>query len=142
MFDVISNKKNNRDMLDINNFFSEFFPDNFFPNFEGKLMKVDIKENNEAYIFEVEIPGANKEDINLIINEDIITINVTTKSNVAEEKENYIRRERKFGSMSRSFSIPNINKDNINAKYVNGLLHISLPKKGPQQESAKKIDID
>ncbi|MDF2698455.1 MAG: heat shock protein Hsp20 [Haloplasmataceae bacterium] len=141
MFDMISNSKRKNDMLDFNNFFSEFFPD-IYTNIEGKMMRVDIKENDNSYIFDVEIPGANKEDINLVVNEDVLTINVTTKSQVAEEKDNYIRRERKFGSFTRSFSIPYLDKDQINAKYENGVLHITLPKRTNNHEEVKKINIE
>mgnify|MGYP001023249737 CR=1 FL=1 len=121
MFDILTRNRN-RDFYD--SFFDDFLPDAY----EGKLMKVDIRESDTAYILDIEIPGVKKEDIRLITNDDILTINVKREELMTDNNEKYLRKERKFGSMSRSFTIKDIDKDNISAKYLDGILSVNIPK--------------
>jgi HSP20 family protein len=142
MFDIIPNRKRTRDLLDFDNFFSEFYPDNFFPSLEGRMMRLDIKELADRYIFDVELPGVNKEDIELIVVDDVITINVKKQEELTDEQSKYIRKERRYGMLSRSFNIPYVDTENIKAKFENGILHIILPKLTEQTMPQKRIDID
>ncbi len=136
MLDIIT-KNRNHDFYD--QFFSDFYPDSY----DGRLMKVDIRENEESYMLDVEIPGVRKEDIRLITNDDILTINVKRDEIETDRNDKFIRRERKFGSMSRSFTIRDIDQDNIYAKYQNGVLHVLLPKISQEQyERTRTIKID
>lgn len=136
MLDIITRKRN-QDLYD--SFFNDFFPDNY----DGKMMKVDIRENENHYFLDVEIPGVKKENIKLIVNDDILTINIKREEQLSDANEKYIRKERRFGSMSRSFTIRDIDKDNITAKYLNGVLHISLPKLTEEElDRTKTISID
>lgn len=142
MFDILPTRKKTRD-LNFDNFFSEFIPDNFFPGLDAKMMRLDIKENDSSYIFDVELAGVKKENIDLVINDDILTINVKKESETNEQQINYIRNEIKYGSLSRSFAIPNIQKDNIRAKFDNGILQIVLPKiTKDETDYEQKIDIE
>ena len=138
MFDL-KNLKNNPDLANLENFFQDLFPENLFQCFEGKMMRVDIQETENAYILDIDIPGATKEEINLSVNDDIINIHVAKKCEATREEENFLVKERRFGSMSRSFSLPNVDKDHIKATYENGVLHVILPKLNISQ---KKINID
>lgn len=136
MLDLITRNRH-RDFYD--SFFSDFFPDNY----DGKLMKVDIRENDEAYFLDVEVPGVKKENIKIITNDDILTINVKREENETDNNEKYIRKERKFGSMSRSFTIRDIDKDNITAKYSEGMLYIRIPKLTEEQvDKTRTINIE
>lgn len=79
-------------------------------------MKVDIKENEKEYVFEAELPGIKKEEMNIQIDDDRLTISVQKNVQTDEEKDNYIRKERSYSSMTRSFSISNVETDSVNAK--------------------------
>ena len=135
--------KRGRDLLDIDSIFENFFNDSVYPTFYSNsgYMKVDVKENEKEYLIEAEIPGVKKEEINLEIDESRLTISVNKNEQVDEEKDNYIRRERRSSSITRSFAIDNIVPDNTLAKYENGILTITLPKRESSQTVTKKIDI-
>lgn len=107
----------------------------------GSPMRADIREMEKEYVIEAEIPGANKEDIKLDLRDDVLTISVEHTEQVEEEKEQYIRRERKFGSYSRSFQVENVKNEDVTAKYENGILKISLPKDEPGKENRHQIKI-
>jgi len=133
MLDIIK-KDSNREFYD--SFFSDFLPEGY----DGKLMRVDIRENDYAYYLDVEVPGVKKENIKLITNDDILTINIKREES---NNDNYIRRERKLGSMSRSFTIREIDKDNISAKYSEGMLYICIPKLTEEDlDKTRTINID
>lgn len=134
MFNLITNRKRNN-IFDISNFFSDIIPNN-------KFMKLDIKETLTNYEIDVELPGVNKDDINVSLAEDILTISVSKTEDVNDESTKYIRKERKFGSYSRSFSIPNINPELITANYNNGILRLILPKRSELEDSTKIINIE
>ncbi|MFZ5969238.1 MAG: Hsp20/alpha crystallin family protein [Bacillota bacterium] len=133
-----------RDIFDIETMFEEFFSDTFFPSVfsNSGQMKVDIKENDNEYVVEAELPGVNKEDINLELLDERLTISVERNEHVNEERENYIRKERRYGSMSRTFIVPNIDNEKVTAKFENGVLHVNIPKKEPGMTKRNKIDIN
>ncbi len=141
MLDIIPNRKRNSSLFNLNNFFSEFFPDEIFSN-NDRMMKLDIKEYSTSYVFDVELPGVKKEAIDLSIADDILTISVNISEQTSEEDPKYIRKERKHGSYSRSFSIPNIDSENIKANYDNGVLSVTLPKATPQTLPKRNISIE
>lgn len=132
-----------RDLFDIDSIFENFINDAMFPAFYANSgqMKVDIKENEKEYIVEAEIPGVQKDEINLEIDEGRLTISVNKNEEVQEEKENYIRRERRSSVMTRSFVVDNIMAEKVSAKYENGLLSVTLPKKEASLPKTKKIII-
>lgn len=118
----------------------------FEKNFFGKQLaefKTDIRENDNEYILEAEIPGFNKEDIHAEVKDDCLTISAKHEEN-KEEKDNnghYIRRERSYGSYVRRFDVSAVKTDEITAAYQNGVLTLVLPKKKPGMESTRKLDI-
>ena len=123
MFDIV-NRTRNKDFYD--SFFNDFFSDAY----EGKMMKVDIRDQEQVFILDAEIPGVRKEDIKR-----------EEKSFTGNEK--YLRKERKFGSFSRTFTIRDIDKENINARYTDGILTVTLPKlSGEEHVRTKIIKID
>lgn len=107
--------------------------------------RVDISEDEKNIYVSVEVPGASKDDIKVIINsENLLVIKGEKKREFkTEEKErNYIRVERSYGSFQRSFMLPdNVNKDNIKAKFENGILNITLEKLEPEQPKQIEISI-
>lgn len=105
-------------------------------------MRVDIKENEKEYIVEADMPGIKKEEINVELNDDRLTIAVERNEEINEEKENYIRKERRSGSFCRSFYVENVLDDQISAKFENGVLSVVLPKKEAGISKKNKIEIE
>lgn len=101
-------------------------------------MKTDVKETEQGYELDVDLPGFKKEDLKLELTNGYLTIHATRNEN-NDEKDNegkYVRRERYSGSMSRSFYIgENITEEDIKAKFEDGILKMSIPK-----NEAKKVD--
>lgn len=90
---------------------------------------VDIAENPDSYEIHAELPGMREEDINLTLNNNVLTISGEKKREVKEEKDNFVRVERSYGKFERSFSLPNnITGDRVAANYADGVLKITLPK--------------
>ncbi|MBU5315390.1 Hsp20/alpha crystallin family protein [Clostridium bornimense] len=125
------------------NLLSDFFNDDFFTPFykEANAFKADIKETENEYLVEAELPGVKKEDISLEYKDNNLTISAKRDEFINEEKDNYIRRERHYGNFSRSFYVDNINKDDILAKFENGELKIVLPKIEKTSPSSNRIEI-
>ncbi len=120
----------------------EFFGDAFIPTFfTEQPMKADIRETEKEYLIEAEIPGVKKEDIKLELRDDILTLSVEHNEQVNEEKENYIRRERKYGSYSRSFRVGNVRNDAVTAKYTDGILSVTIPKAEIERAKQNTIEI-
>lgn len=139
MFKLVPYRYRNN-TYDIDRIFDSMFEEFFLMNNEE--MKVDIKENEKEYLLEAELPGINKNDINLELRDDILVISAKRKEEIDEEEENYIRKERRYGSISRSFNMNNIDKDKIKAKFDNGILYITLPKLESSIIKSKKIKIE
>ncbi len=102
---------------------------------------VDIRETDEGYILKVDLPGMKKEDIQVDISDNTLTIKGERKIESEAKKEDYVRIERIYGAFSRSFALPpNVDASKIKAKYENGVLELVLPKK--EEAKPKKINID
>ncbi len=129
--------------FDMDRVFDNFFNDSVFPSHFSNSghMKVDISENEKEYILEAELPGVKKDEINLEVNDDRLTIAVSRDEKTEEKKDNYLRRERRTSSMIRSFSLENVASDKITAKHDNGILTLVLPKKEEVTVKGRKIDI-
>lgn len=95
------------------------------------LPSVNIKEDSEGYHVEVAAPGFEKKDFNIEVNNDVLTVSSEKKlENETKNEENFTRREFSYQSFCRSFSLPSIvENDKISAKYDNGILKISIPKR-------------
>ncbi|WP_022670340.1 Hsp20/alpha crystallin family protein [Hippea alviniae] len=102
---------------------------------------VDIYETKDAINIEVEAPGMKQEDIKINLENNTLTIYGERKFEKKEEGKNYYRMERSYGSFSRSFLLPdNVNVEGIKAKYKDGVLTITLPKK--PESKPKEIPIE
>ena len=122
------------------------FMHNFFDNSNTTLpaFRTDIRDAGDEFILEAELPGFEKEDIHLDLKDGILTIAAEHKENAdqKDDKGNYIRRERRYGSFSRSFDVTGIDENGITAAYKNGVLELSLPKAVPVVPEAKRISIE
>mgnify|MGYP005767466277 FL=1 len=142
MFGMIPFSRNDDNFFDIfDNFERKFFGNSnaVLPDF-----RTDIRDAGDRFVLEAELPGFNKEDIHLDVKDGILTIFAQHDENKEEkdDKGGYIRRERRFGSFSRSFDITGIDESHISASYNNGVLELNLPKAVPVEPQAKRIAIE
>ena len=103
--------------------------------------RTDVTDTGEAYKLEAELPGFKKEEIKIDIENDCLTISAERKLDTEEEKTNYIKRERVYGSFSRSFDVSGINVDAIEAAYNDGVLNVTLPKKAAEIPASRRLEI-
>jgi len=124
--------------------FDDFFDDSLFNKKEKNFMKTDIKEKKDKYIIEMDLPGFEKENIKLELNNGYLTITGKQENNIDEEEEKYVHKERFYGECTRSFYVgDNIKEEDIEAEFKNGMLKIDIPKKEEQKEipDTKQIEI-
>lgn len=116
------------------------FDDDFFQvlsNRTSSMPPVNIREDEKNYALELAVPGIDKNNLKIDINEDVLTISSEHKTETGESKDGYKRKEFSYSSFCRSFYIPeNVNRDKIEANYNDGILSVGLPK---QEETKNKI---
>ena len=121
----------------LDDFFDDFTP---MPKMPRMDMKCDIYEKGGNVHIELDVPGFDKNDIKLDVEDGILTVEATRENEKEDEDKNYYRKERVFGSFKRQFTVGNIKEDEINAKFNNGVLKISFPKE-EKKETKKFIKI-
>ena len=135
MANDMMNRRN--DMMDAMNDWFGFprnflgFPRNFFDDTEiENIMQSDVAETDKDYTVKIDMPGMNKEDINVNYKDGFLTVVGSRKSfkDTSDKDKNIIHKERSEGRISRSYRLPNIVASEIHAKYDNGVLTITLPK--------------
>lgn len=136
-----NNNRNLRPYTMADTFFGDDFFSNFFNGFGSSQMNIDVRDEKSKYIIEAELPGVKKEDINIDIDNGVLTLSAETGSDKNEKNDNYVYRERRYGSVSRSFSLDNIDDENIKAQYKDGILTIDLPKKEKERKPNRIVDI-
>ena len=147
MFGMIPFRRNNNAVSNggdyFDQFFNNFFDDDFMmPGYmNGNPFKVDLKESNDAYIIEADLPGVEKGNIDISYDNNYLTISAKRDDTVEENKNNYVRRERRCGELRRSFYVDNVEEDKIDASFENGVLKINLPKKEIVNTNSRKIHI-
>jgi HSP20 family protein len=113
-------------------YMGSIFDDDFFPvmsNNTSSMPAVNIKEDDKRFMLDLAVPGIDKKDLKIDINEDVLTISSETKNESEENKDGYKRKEFSYISFCRSFQIPeNVNREKIEANYKDGILSVSLPK--------------
>ena len=126
------------------NLFDDFFNSAMFPKAEhelyGKhaknLMNTDVREVENGYEIDMNLPGFKKDEVEIQLQDGCLTVSAAKGLDKDEEdkKGRYIRQERYAGSLSRSFYVGDVKKEDIHAKFEDGILHIVLP--APQQQKA------
>lgn len=117
----------------------DFFDDFFSPALKDE-MKCDVYEKDGNYHIELDVPGYDKDDINIECDNGYLTITATKTSESNDESRNYIRRERRTGSFSRSFYVGDLDTETIEAEFKKGTLHVVVPKI-EEKPSKKQISI-
>ncbi|MBD1397309.1 Hsp20/alpha crystallin family protein [Pontibacter sp. JH31] len=138
-------------------FFTDFFSDvdRFFENdlfrmpaqIGRQLMRnmpaTNIRESEKEYTIELAAPGMTKEDFNIDVDEGMLTISSQKEEDNSQVEENFTRREYNYSSFSRSFRLPDaVNAEEIKARYEEGVLKISVPKREESGNNRKRVNID
>ncbi len=103
--------------------------------------RTDVLDTGDAFKLECELPGFKKEDIKLDVENDCLTISAERKAEAKDEKDNYVKRERVYGSFTRCFDVSGINVDGIEASYTDGVLNVMLPKKAAEVPASRRLEI-
>lgn len=145
-------RRNNNHINEYNPFREmEEFERNFFANPFGSFFttqslaefKTDVTDEGDHYLLEADLPGFDKKDIHLDINGDTLSVSAERHSKYEEkDKDKVVRIERSYGSYSRSFDISGVDADGIKAKYDNGVLKLTLPKKHATIPESKRLEIE
>ena len=133
----------------------EMFQDHFNSIFEGNLFPalfeggtetahwrpaVDIYDKDDRLVLRAELPGVDKEDIELDLKERVLTLKGERKNEMEVKKENYFRKEISYGSFQRAFTLPEgVNQDAIKADFKDGILTVEIPK--AEEEKPKRISV-
>ena len=123
--------------------FASVFPGVFDPEVAeaSRSPKVDIFDDGENFVLSAELPGVSKEDLNIDIKDNRLTIKGEKKLENKTEKEGYLRVERSYGVFERTFFLDeNVDRETIKAEYKDGVLRLTLPRK--QDEPSKKIEVN
>lgn len=142
MFGMLPFERNDDNVFDtFDNFARNFFRSS---NTDLPAFRTDIRDAGDRFVLEAELPGFNKEDISLDLKDGILTIRAEHREDKDEKDKqgNYIRRERRYGSFSRSFDVTGIDEGGITAAYNNGILELNLPKAQPAVAETKRIAIE
>ncbi len=119
---------------------SSLFDDDFFPVMSSRsssMPAVNIKEDEKKFTLDLAVPGIDKKDLKIEINEDVLTISSEHQDEKTQENGDFKRREFSYTSFCRSFYLPeNVSKDKIEANYKDGILSVVLPK---QEEEKSKL---
>ncbi len=127
-------RRNDFDLL------SEMFRDPFFDERESRVMKTDIKEKKDKYVIDIDLPGYEKENIKIEVEDGYLTVHATIDSNKEEKEEGkFVRKERYMGSCSRSFYVgDDVKEEDIKATFRNGILKLEVPKVEEKKELPEK----
>lgn len=135
---------------EVNRLFEDFFSDFQSPSIlssaeaNGKSLApaVDIVENDKSFKVEVELPGMDQDDVEVTINDNYLTIKGEKQTSKENKDENYIRRERYYGSYQRTIALPEtVNADKAKATFNKCILCIDVPKKEEAIKPSRNVDI-
>lgn len=126
------------DLFDWNRVLDSFFTD--VPLWNSRTPAVDVKEEDKRYLMEVELPGLTDKDIEVKVEDNILTLSSKKDESKEEKKDGYLIRERRRAEFARTFVLPNdVDREQINAEFKHGLLVVQIPKKPEAQP--RKIDV-
>ncbi len=126
---------------------NSLWSDDFFrPFFWGGdamsgAFRVDVRDMGDHYLLEADMPGIDRDKVNIEVDDGVLTISVNMDETRKEEKGEYIYNERRSGSMRRSFTLNGINEEAITAEYKDGVLMLNMPKQDEQKPMGRRIEI-
>ena len=141
MFDLIPFGRNERNLFNYLDNVERSFWDGSISNMAQ--FRCDVQDEGDSYLLEAELPGFEREDIGIDLDGTtlVITARHSSESGEKDKDGNYLRRERKFGSFSRSFDVSGVDTEHISAAYKNGVLELTLPKQAARAPQARRIEI-
>ena len=126
---------------DFYNVLDDFFTDPWLAGRHTReAFKIDVQQNDNAYTIEAELPGVNKDEVSLEMNDGTLRISVNHEESKDEETKNYIHRERRYSAMSRAVYLADAEADGISAKLDGGILRVSVPRQ-KNAENTRHIEI-
>jgi len=126
---------------DFYNVLDDFFTGTPRRSLAADTFKIDLQEDEANYFIEADLPGVNKDEINIGMDDGKLQISVMREEKIEDEKKNYLHRERRLTSMQRTIYLADADPANIKAKLDNGVLCMTIPKKGIEDKSVK-IEIE
>lgn len=121
----------------------DWFPDYSFPEENKLAMPVELKEKDKEYLVKAELPGVKKEDVDIDIDKNYITINAKKEEEKEEDNKNYKKSEFSYGEFTRTVYFPQeIDIENTKASMEHGVLKINAPKKAAEKETIKKLTVE
>jgi HSP20 family protein len=122
--------------------FDEMFDDFFKDSTRTTYLATDLKESDNDYTLLVDVPGVDKENLRLTLDNGYLTIEVSQTDEVKDENERYLRQERRSVNVKRSYYVgETFTEEDINASLENGVLTLKFPKEGTKKEVTKYIEI-
>ena len=122
--------------------FRDFFDEDFFPAERRSeyAPELDVSETGNAYNVSVELPGLDPKDVDVSLENNVLTIRGEKKQEEEKKDKNYHRIERRYGTFTRSLRLPaEVDAEKIEANYQNGVLHVDLPK--TEKSKPKRLEI-
>jgi HSP20 family protein len=148
MANLVPGNRGNRGLAttgfeELYNMLDDFFTD---PWLTGRRVsrdtfRVDVQVADKEYVVEAELPGVKKEEVQVQMNDGNLSITVQRDEKVEDDGKNYIHRERRYASMSRSVYLGDAASEGISAKLEGGVLHVTVPRQ-PQVENSRRIEIE
>ena len=139
MFSLIPFNNNERGLSRYFDNWDRFFP---FWNNDASQFRADIKDLGDKFVLQAELPGFDKNNIKINIANDRLTIVAERQEEIKNNDNDYIHRERRYGSIYRNFDVSGIDENNITANYNNGVLELTLPKNEEDvKENIRQIEI-
>lgn len=129
------------DTFSFSNMLDSFFDEAFGRGVPAQFTpRMDVSETRDAYEISVELPGLNKNDIHISMEDHLLTIRGERKEEKEQNNKRYHRLERRYGAFERSLPLPqNVKEKEIEANYENGILHVTVPK--TEKSTAKEIKV-
>ena len=143
MFNLVPfNRKENMNDVEkaFNSLVANFF-NNSYHTGDQPSFRTSVKEKENSYVIETELPGIDRENVNIELEGNYLTISAAVNDENKEKEDNYVRQTRRSGTFQRRFNVKNVNKDEIEAEYHEGLLIVNLPKAGTTEKEKRIIDI-
>lgn len=129
-----------RDRLD--RVFGDLFQDLTDKDRRTWRLSVDVIEEDDRYKVLADLPGFKPDDVKIEVEDDVLSISGEHQESEEQKEQDYVRRERRYGSFSRSLALPpGVSADDIEATFENGVLEVSIPKPKAEEKPAKKVEI-
>jgi HSP20 family protein len=107
---------------------------------QRRHLSLDVVERDDAYVVRADVPGLKPDEVKIEVEVEVLTISADHEESEEEKKDNYVRRERRYGAFSRSLNLPKgVTADQIEATSKDGVVEISIPK--PKEQERKAVSI-